>query len=110
MCNFCGTVGKTLYALSPSIENKPAVVILWCNVFQCIFFLHQTIETEFFKETKLFYLQLFFHGDDMKSLHKYVDPDCLPENYGGNLPAINYSSHDWYPDFVKNANIPKGKL
>lgn len=46
----------------------------------------------------------------MKSLHKFVDPDCLPENYGGTLPAMNYTTHDWYPELLKHHNVPKGKL
>jgi len=33
----------------------------------------------------------------MESLHKHIDPAHLPENYGGKLPKINYSSVDWYP-------------
>jgi len=41
--------------------------------------------------------RLFFHGNNMESLHKHIDPDHLPENYGGKLPKINYSSVDWYP-------------
>jgi len=41
--------------------------------------------------------RMFFHGDKMESLHKHIDPACLPEDYGGTLPKINYSSVDWYP-------------
>jgi hypothetical protein len=41
--------------------------------------------------------RLFFHGTEMQSLHKHIDPACLPENYGGKLPKVNYSSVDWYP-------------
>lgn len=40
---------------------------------------------------------MFFHGKKMESLHEYIDPAYLPENYGGKLPKINYSSVDWYP-------------
>lgn len=40
---------------------------------------------------------MYFHGRDRKSLHKHINPDYLPENYGGNLPAINYSGKDWFP-------------
>lgn len=45
--------------------------------------------------------RLEFHGSDMKKLHKYIHPDYLPKNYGGNLPAINYGSNDWYPCIEK---------
>lgn len=41
--------------------------------------------------------RLMFHGKDMKSLHKYLAPENLPENYGGKLPAIDYGGKDWYP-------------
>jgi hypothetical protein len=40
---------------------------------------------------------MFFHGKKMESLHEHVDPAYLPEDYGGKLPKINYSSVDWYP-------------
>jgi hypothetical protein len=40
---------------------------------------------------------MFFHGSKMESLHKHIDPAYLPEDYGGKLPKINYSSVDWYP-------------
>jgi hypothetical protein len=40
---------------------------------------------------------MFFHGEKMESLHKHIDPAYLPENYGGKLPKINYSSVEWYP-------------
>lgn len=26
---------------------------------------------------------IHFHGSDLKSLHKHVDPECLPARYGG---------------------------
>ncbi|XP_055642350.1 retinaldehyde-binding protein 1-like [Toxorhynchites rutilus septentrionalis] len=41
--------------------------------------------------------RMFFHGSDMKKFHQYLSADVLPENYGGNLPAIDYSGKDWYP-------------
>lgn len=42
------------------------------------------------------FIQMFFHGDDMKKLHKYIPPSHLPKNYGGELPEINYSGKEWY--------------
>lgn len=39
---------------------------------------------------------MFFHGDDMKKLHKYIPASHLPKNYGGELPEINYSAKEWY--------------
>lgn len=41
--------------------------------------------------------RMFFHGDDMKKLHKHIPASDLPSNYGGSLPEINYSGKDWYP-------------
>ncbi|KAI5737087.1 hypothetical protein M8J76_009919 [Diaphorina citri] len=41
--------------------------------------------------------RMYFHGNKMSSLHKYIHPDTLPADYGGNKPKINYSSAQWYP-------------
>ncbi|KAK9511081.1 hypothetical protein O3M35_005714 [Rhynocoris fuscipes] len=41
--------------------------------------------------------RLHFHGSDLKSLHKFMDPECLPQNYGGKKPKIDYTSAQWYP-------------
>jgi len=41
--------------------------------------------------------RLFFHGTKMSSLHKHLDVNTLPEDYGGKKPKLNYSSADWYP-------------
>ncbi|XP_073960574.1 clavesin-1-like [Choristoneura fumiferana] len=27
--------------------------------------------------------RVYFHGSDMNSLHRYIDPECLPTRYGG---------------------------
>lgn len=40
---------------------------------------------------------MYFHGDDMKKLHKHIPVEFLPKNYGGTLPEIDYSAKDWYP-------------
>jgi len=42
--------------------------------------------------------RLFFHGSKMASLHKHMDPAHLPKNYGGELPEIDYTGADWYPN------------
>lgn len=34
--------------------------------------------------------RIFFHGDNMESLHKHVDPKYLPEVYGGIHPDYDY--------------------
>ncbi|XP_068084620.1 retinaldehyde-binding protein 1 [Anabrus simplex] len=41
--------------------------------------------------------RLFFHGKKMESLHKHLDPAYLPQDYGGQLPKMNYTSREWYP-------------
>ncbi|KOB70835.1 putative CRALBP [Operophtera brumata] len=48
--------------------------------------------------------RIFFHGSKMLSLHKHLAPSHLPSDYGGELPAINYSGADWYP--VINELLP----
>ncbi|XP_014237787.1 clavesin-1 [Trichogramma pretiosum] len=54
--------------------------------------------------------RMFFHGTKMSSLHKHMAPTHLPQNYGGELPAIDYTGADWYPtilnheDWIKSMN------
>ena len=45
--------------------------------------------------------RLYFHGDKMSSLHKYMDPNHLPEDYGGKKAKINYTGADWFPEIDK---------
>lgn len=40
---------------------------------------------------------MFFHKSDMKKLHKFIPADYLPSDYGGTLPAIDYTGKNWYP-------------
>ncbi|KAJ8950104.1 hypothetical protein NQ318_017829, partial [Aromia moschata] len=47
--------------------------------------------------------KIFFHGDDMESLHQHIDPKHLPERYGGVHPDYNY--RDWVENFEKNPQI-----
>jgi hypothetical protein len=56
-----------------------------------------------------FLLQLFFHGTKMSSLHKHLDVNTLPEDYGGKKPKLNYSSADWYPVMSDLQNHIAGK-
>lgn len=48
--------------------------------------------------------RMFFHGTKMDSLHSHIPASHLPKNYGGDLPEINYTSADWYPDLVNHEN------
>lgn len=46
----------------------------------------------------------------MKSLHKHIDASCLPSNYGGKLPEIDYASKDWYPILKSIEDTIKGSI
>ncbi|XP_066142221.1 clavesin-1 isoform X2 [Euwallacea fornicatus] len=39
--------------------------------------------------------RIIFHGTDRKSLHKYIDPQCLAECYGGTLDLPRIDGHQW---------------
>ncbi|KAI4465974.1 alpha-tocopherol transfer protein-related [Holotrichia oblita] len=41
--------------------------------------------------------RIHFHGSKMESLHAFIPPSHLPEDYQGNNPPINYTGKDWYP-------------
>ncbi|XP_030761144.1 clavesin-2-like [Sitophilus oryzae] len=49
--------------------------------------------------------KLFFHGDDMESLHKHIDPKHLPQRYGGRHPDYDYSP--WIEGFKIDEKIKK---
>lgn len=46
---------------------------------------------------------MHFHGSDMKSLQKFLDPSVLPANYKGTLPAIDYGGVEWFPALEQQA-------
>ncbi|KAH8413475.1 hypothetical protein KR009_011466 [Drosophila setifemur] len=48
--------------------------------------------------------RMHFHGSDMKSLQKFLDPSILPANYKGTLPAINYGGEEWIGALEKQAD------
>lgn len=56
----------------------------------------------------VFCFQLFFHGNKMTSLHKHLDPNMLPAEYGGKKPKLSYSSADWYPTIQDLQNYIAG--
>ncbi|XP_074039986.1 alpha-tocopherol transfer protein [Leptinotarsa decemlineata] len=47
--------------------------------------------------------KIFFHGEDMESLHQHIDPKHLPEKYGGIHPDYDYK--DWIKYFENNEKI-----
>ncbi|PBC32778.1 Alpha-tocopherol transfer protein [Apis cerana cerana] len=53
--------------------------------------------------------RIFFHGNKMSSFHNYIPASYLPENYGGELPKINYTSADWYPVLLKSKPVLPGE-
>ncbi|CAK1542025.1 unnamed protein product [Leptosia nina] len=44
--------------------------------------------------------RIHFHGSDLKSLHKHLDPVCLPERYGGTC-RIHGSARTWLQKIKK---------
>ncbi|XP_050438045.1 alpha-tocopherol transfer protein [Adelges cooleyi] len=46
---------------------------------------------------------LFFHGKNMESLHKHIDPKYLPTVYGGIRPSYPYQH--WFINMKKNKRI-----
>ncbi|KAL1500879.1 hypothetical protein ABEB36_006303 [Hypothenemus hampei] len=49
--------------------------------------------------------RVFFHGENMASLHKHIDPKHLPQKYGGRHPDYDYSP--WIAGFAKSEKIKK---
>lgn len=49
--------------------------------------------------------KIFFHGDDMTSLHKHISPRCLPKKYGGTREELPY--YKWIDALGKCPRIVK---
>ncbi|XP_055597104.1 clavesin-1-like isoform X2 [Uranotaenia lowii] len=47
--------------------------------------------------------KLFFHGSDFASLHKHIDPEYLPERYGGTKPEYSYTY--WLDHLCRNEHV-----
>ncbi|XP_038221831.1 clavesin-1-like isoform X2 [Zerene cesonia] len=93
--------GMTLYHMR---QLTPTVAVQAMNVMGYSFPLHQrgvhVINCSRIIE-KLFYLfkrlapvdaiwkNVYFHGYDNSSLHRYIDPECLPKRYGGYREAVS---------------------
>jgi hypothetical protein len=39
----------------------------------------------------MFYSQIHFHNRDWPSLHKYINPEILPAEYGGQIASLDYT-------------------
>ena len=53
-----------------------------------------------------FLFQIYFHGQDLESLHAHIDPKFLPRRYGGMRPEYSYT--DWIDRLVNNKQIVAG--
>ena len=52
--------------------------------------------------------KIFFHGYDVTSLHQHIQPDFLPERYGGIWPDYPYTV--WLESLKKNYAVAKEVL
>ena len=50
--------------------------------------------------------QLYFHGEDLKSLHTHVPADILPSELDGNQPSM--TNHELVEILKKNEEYFKG--
>ncbi|KAM7249008.1 hypothetical protein ACFE04_008276 [Oxalis oulophora] len=63
----------------------------------------------------IFQPMIHFHNNNVQSLHKHIDPSCLPSKYGGTRGEIDYSGADWYPvlaefeEKIKGTEIHSGR-
>lgn len=46
--------------------------------------------------------RIYFHGDDMDSLHSYIAPKYLPKRYGG--IHLEYPIDIWFEDVLMKNN------
>lgn len=53
-------------------------------------------------------LQIHNHGNDLESLHNFIDPKYLPKKYGGIRP--DYPYREWFKNLSKNPQVVKGEL
>ncbi|XP_022919160.1 alpha-tocopherol transfer protein-like isoform X2 [Onthophagus taurus] len=60
------------------------------SLFKVVFALFKPFLNEKLKK------RIVFHGTDRKSLHQYLSPDCLPQQYGGNLEIPRITGPDWW--------------
>ncbi|XP_049821830.1 clavesin-2-like [Aethina tumida] len=108
-----GLTMQQVFYMSPSIAHKVIQIMVTCFpvnlkavhivnqpwIFDIVYNIFKPFIDERMKE------RIFFHGDDMESLHKHIDPKHLPERYGGLHPDYNYN--DWIEGFKKNEFIQK---
>nr|CAD7439417.1 unnamed protein product [Timema bartmani] len=66
-------------------------------VFDIIYTIFRPMLDERMKE------KIYFHGDDLDSLHAHIDPKFLPARYGGVQPEFSYM--DWMDSLRNNPRI-----
>lgn len=47
--------------------------------------------------------RIFVHGSDLKSFHKHIHAEHLPEKYGGAMPTIDYLA--WMESLMVNDKL-----
>ncbi|XP_035907328.1 uncharacterized protein LOC118510046 [Anopheles stephensi] len=86
--NLTPTVAQKMLALlatSMPLRTSQIHIVNQGWVFDTVFQIFKPLLTEKMRQ------RLFFHGTDRASLHKYIDPEALPERYGGTKPEYPYT-------------------
>ncbi|XP_050072387.1 uncharacterized protein LOC126560472 [Anopheles maculipalpis] len=86
--NLTPTIAQKMLALlatSMPLRTSQIHIVNQGWVFDTVFQIFKPLLTEKMRQ------RLFFHGTDRTSLHKYIDPEALPERYGGTNPEYPYT-------------------
>ncbi|EFA03949.1 alpha-tocopherol transfer protein-like isoform X2 [Tribolium castaneum] len=109
--DFGGLSMQQAWHMTPSLAHKVIQIMVTCfpmrihalhivnqsYVFDVIYNIFKPFLNEAMKE------RIFFHGDNLESLHKHIDPKYLPERYGGIHPDYDYEH--WVDSCRKNSKI-----
>ncbi|XP_073987406.1 alpha-tocopherol transfer protein-like isoform X3 [Rhodnius prolixus] len=94
-------VSKVLEIMATSFPMKISAIHVvhesW--VFEKIFTMFKPLIGNRYKE------MLFFHGHDMKSLHKHIEPKYLPVVYDGIRPDYGYA--EWFSSLSNDPRVVK---
>lgn len=102
-----------LWHMSPSVAQKIIALMVSAVPHRttCVHILNQSwafdAAFQVFKPflTDRMKKRIFFHGSDMSSLHKHIDPGHLPIRFGGNLEEFSYRI--WIQNLMADAKIVK---
>uniref|UniRef100_A0A182VUK4 CRAL-TRIO domain-containing protein n=1 Tax=Anopheles minimus TaxID=112268 RepID=A0A182VUK4_9DIPT len=86
-----------LLATSMPLRTSQIHIVNQGWVFDTAFQIFKPLLTEKMRQ------RLFFHGTDRASLHKYIDPEALPERYGGTKPEYPYTY--WLEHLSRNEKV-----